>query len=319
MASKGRTEKVGIVGSGLIGRSWAMLFASVGYNVTMYDVEPQQIKSALDDIKNQLTELEKTGMLRGTLTPSQQFAKIKGSTKLEECVKDTMYVQECIPERLDIKQDMFQQLDKLVTDKTILASSTSCILPSKFTENLKHRSNAIVVHPVNPPYYVPLVELVPAPWTNPDVLTFTRKLMKEIGQAPVTLRKEIDGFILNRIQYALMAEAWRIYEDGVATVEDIDTVMSEGLGMRYAFLGPFKVPHLNAEGYKDYMEKFAAGIHRITSNFGPAPHMDQNPTLKKINDELLAEIPLDKLLESRMWRDQRVAALSKLKRDMNKQ
>lgn len=296
-----------------------MLFASVGYNVTLYDVEPQQIQRAFEDIKNQLTELEKTGMIRGTLKSSEQLSKIKGSTSLEECVKDAMYIQECIPERLDVKQSMFQELDKLVGDKTILASSTSCILPSQFTENLKHRSNTIVVHPVNPPYYVPLVELVPAPWTNPDVVTFARKLMKEIGQAPVTLRKEIDGFILNRIQYALMAEAWRIYEDGVATVEDIDTVMSEGLGMRYAFLGPFKVPHLNAEGYQEYMEKFGTGIHRITSNFGQAPHMDHNPTLKNINDELLSVIPLDKLQESRMWRDHRVAALSKLKRDMNNQ
>lgn len=137
----------------------------------------------------------------------------------------------------------------------------------------------IVSHPVNPPYYVPLVEIVPAPWTNPEIVLKTRQIMEEIGQAPVSLSREIEGFALNRIQYvfklneivftlfiidtdssiyfryAILNEVWRLVNDKILSVEDIDKVMSEGLGMRYAFLGALETAHLNAEGMKSYCER----------------------------------------------------------------
>lgn len=106
----------------------------------------------------------------------------------------------------------------------------------------------IVSHPVNPPYYVPLVELVPAPWTKPEIVKTTRSLMEEIGQEPVSLTKEVEGFALNRIQYAILNETWRLVQDGILDVKDIDKVMSCGLGPRYAFMGPLETAHLNAEG-----------------------------------------------------------------------
>ena len=111
-----------------------------------------------------------------------------------------------------MKAKVFHQVDGLVGDTTILASSTSCIQPSTFTEKLKHRQNCIVAHPVNPPHLVPLVEIVPAPWTSPDVVTMTIELMKKIGQSPVLVKKEVDGFVSNRLQYAMLMEAWRLVE-----------------------------------------------------------------------------------------------------------
>ena len=173
---------------------------------------------------------------------------ISGAKTVKECVEGAFYIQECVPELLPLKQKVFQEIDEFAGDETILASSTSCILPSLFTENLKHRAQAIVAHPVNPPFYVPLVELVPAPWTSKDIAIKARKVMEELGQKPVSLSRELPGFALNRIQYAILNECWHLVKEGVLNVADIDTVMTDGLGPRYAFLGPLETAHLNAEG-----------------------------------------------------------------------
>ncbi|EDO27740.1 predicted protein, partial [Nematostella vectensis] len=159
------------------------------------------------------------------------------------------FLQECTPENLELKKKVFQNLEAtLSSSEVILASSTSCIMPSKFTESLQLRQRCIVAHPINPPYYVPLVEVIPAPWTDASVIEQTIKLMKDIGQSPVLLKKETNGFIVNRLQYALIAEAWRLVEEGICSPEDVDTTMTEGLGLRYSLIGPFETMHLNADG-----------------------------------------------------------------------
>lgn len=311
-------RKIGIVGSGLIGRSWAMIFASKAYKIKIYDISPQQIEAALSDIENQLNALEKSGLLRGRLTAAQQLSCIKGTTNLEEAVKDALFVQECVPENLDLKRKVWKEIDEVAGPKTIFSSSTSTFLPSALSDHLTHKENIIISHPVNPPYYVPLVEVVPAPWTSPEVAKKTRKIMEEIGQTPVSLTKEVPGFAINRIQYAILNETWHLVNDGILDVKDIDKVMSDGLGMRYAFLGTLETAHLNAEGFVNYCDAYSKTIYAVSKDLKPAPKFE-GPKVPEIARELEVDIPLDKLQARREWRDKCLTKLSQLKKEMDEE
>lgn len=190
-----------------------------------------------------------------------------------------------------------------------------------------------MAHPVNPPYYVPLVEIVPAPWTDKAVAKKTREIMEEIGQEPVSLSKEIPGFALNRIQYvrflstkvvltliyfryAILQETWNLVTDGVLDVKDIDKVMSEGLGMRYAFLGPLETTHLNAEGFLDYCNRYTSTIKNVSSGSEGTTTKFGGPMKLEVNNQLEAMVPLDQLQNRRNWRDMCLTKLAALKKSV---
>jgi len=302
--------KVAIVGSGLIGRCWAVLFAKAGYHVNLYDVEPSQVQSALEGARKQLVELETQGLLTNTMkTADSAFQLIHGISDLEEAMRGAIYLQECVPENVDLKKKVFQQLDKHASSEIILASSSSCICPSLFTQDLVHAGQCIVAHPINPPTFVKLVEVIPSPLTKPNITDRTVALMKDIGQSPVVVRKEVNGFILNRLQYAVLMEAWRLVEDGVCSPEDIDTTMREGLAPRYTLIGPFETMHLNANGVKDYCTRYGANIENVCKE-----QLNTRPftgsTMEKVHEAMCNRVPVESLPERREWRDKRLAALA---------
>ncbi|KAM6978333.1 lambda-crystallin homolog [Tautogolabrus adspersus] len=308
---------IAVIGSGLIGRSWSMVFISGGYSVRIYDNQPGQAANAIKEIRKQLEELEGAHMLRGDLTATQQLALLSSYDDLAQALEGAFFVQECVFEQLEVKQSVFQDLERLVGKDVILSSSTSCLVPSDVFSKVQNRSRCLVSHPVNPPYYVKLVELVPHPETAATVMDTTHALMTKVGQAPVRLRKEIDGFALNRVQAAIIAESWRLVQDGIISVKDIDLVMSEGLGMRYAFIGPMETIHLNApEGIEDYMKRYGVGITRVLTSFGPVPDFCGEGS-KSIVNEMCELIPNDRqhLSARTERRDQLLMALAKLKKD----
>lgn len=200
--SQPKLERIGILGGGLIGSSWAMIFASVGYQVQIYGISPEQNTKTIDHIATELKRLEQINALRGSLTADQQNQCITGTNDLKELVKNSIFLLECVPENVNVKRNVFKQLDDAIeSDQVILASSTGTFPPSQLSADMKHKSQVIVTHPINPPYYVPVVEIVPSPWTNPEICEKTTEIMLNIGQKPIRLNREIEGFAANRIEY----------------------------------------------------------------------------------------------------------------------
>ncbi|XP_041924740.1 lambda-crystallin homolog isoform X1 [Alosa sapidissima] len=301
---------------GLIGRSWAMVFISGGYKVKIYDNQPGQATKAITEIRKQMEELQQAQMLRGSLGVSEQLALLSSHDDLQQALEGAFFVQESVFEELEAKKSVFQAVESHVGEDVILSSSTSCLMPSNVFSGLQNRSRCIISHPVNPPYYVRLVELVPHPDTVPAVMEAAHALMTSVGQAPVRLRKEIEGFALNRVQYAIIAESWRLVKDGILSVEDIDLVMTEGLGMRYAFIGPIETMHLNApKGLEDYLERYRVGMRKVLSTFGPIPEFSGEEAAL-VNKEICELIPADQehLSARRERRDKLLMALAKLKK-----
>ncbi|GFO12300.1 lambda-crystallin-like protein [Plakobranchus ocellatus] len=314
MATIKADAKIAIVGSGLIGQFWAMIFAAGEYRVTIFDIYPEQVTKALENIKATLSRYESEGCLRGNSSAADQAALVTGCNDLGECLKGASYVQECVPESVELKQKVFEQMDPFITEEMVVATSSSCICVSQFVGNLKHKHRTLVAHPVNPPYFIPLVEIVPGPWTPVEVTAKARALLEQVGQSPVTLSREVAGFALNRIQYSIINECWNMYKDGLLTAEDIDRVMTDGLGPRYAFIGPLETMHLNADGIVDYCKRYAQGAYNVCSTFKPPPILYDVPTAEQMLQEIQKTIPVEKVPERRRWRDERLSALAALKK-----
>eukprot|EP00049_Salpingoeca_infusionum_P005506 m.92920 g.92920 ORF g.92920 m.92920 type:complete len:334 (+) comp12992_c0_seq7:74-1075(+) len=305
-------KKAAIIGSGLIGRCWAALFARAGAQVSMFDIEMSQLEASLIAVQATVQELSDNDLLRDQ-DVGDVIARISVTTDMGTAIKDAFFVQECVPESLELKRKVFAQIDQLAEDDAILASSTSCIAPSKFTEGLTHCANAIVCHPVNPPHYIPVVEVVPAPWTSPDTVTRVRQIQLDLGQAPVVLNKEVNGFIINRLQYALLMEAWRLVEDGVASPQDVDSAISNGLALRWSFMGPFETIDLNApQGVLDYCERYGETITEVCGEQTDPRQMKGSKTAQVVHDAMRESVPAEDLANGkrRAWRDRRLAALA---------
>ncbi|WP_109993406.1 3-hydroxyacyl-CoA dehydrogenase [Salinisphaera sp. LB1] len=307
------SHHVAVVGAGLIGRAWAIVFARAGFDVVLHDISAEALEKAAESIEASAADLVAAGLLPDTVFT----ARIRREPDLAAALAGVDYVQECGPENLDAKQALFGELEAACTPDTILGSSTSGILASDFAAKLAHPERCLVAHPVNPPYLIPLVELVPSAVTRADVTERVHALMVDAGQVPITVRQEITGFVLNRLQGALLNEALRLVGGGYVSAEDLDNTVKHGLGLRWSFMGPLETIDLNAPGgIADYGARYGplyAGMAETQSSapdWGPAAMAE----LERARRELLAE---DDLAARQAWRDRRLMALAAHKRDMD--
>ena len=304
--------KIALVGMGLVGRAWAISFARAGHDVLLWDEKPDAVDEALRFADEILPDLAANELLGDS--PAAVRARLRRAATLEEALDGAGHVQESTPEDVGVKRHVFARLDALAPAGAVLASSTSAILPSRFTEALPGRGRALVVHPINPPYLIPAVEVVPAPWTDAAVVERTAALMKSAGHAPIVMKREIDGFLMNRLQGALLEEAFRLVAEGYASVEDVDIGIRDGLALRWSFMGPFETIDLNAPGgVRDYAERY----QRIYEQIFPSSQWRvdwSGPVMDVIEADRRKRLPADRLAERQAWRDRRLMALAAQKR-----
>jgi L-gulonate 3-dehydrogenase len=307
-------SRVGLVGVGLIGRAWANVFSRAGWEVRLWDPVPAALASAPGLIAQALEDVARHGLAKD---PASAAKRIEPAASLEAAVQDAELVIESGPERVEVKIELFARLDAAAPPSAILASSSSAIVTSRFTENLKGRHRCLVAHPVNPPHVVPIVELSGAPWTSPETIARARAIYDSVGQVPIVVKREIDGFILNRMQAVLLSEAMRLVGEGYVSAEDLDKTIRDGLGLRWSFMGPFETIELNAPGgIADYCERYSGFYRRLAAD-PPAPTVWDEGTVNRILEAWGEPQGVEAIARRSTWRDRRLAALKAHKRSQS--
>lgn len=232
-------QQAAIIGSGVMGHSIAQCYALAGYPVYMYDLKEEFLQKAIESITNNLSLLVKENIITEK-KKKEVLANIYVTTDLETAVKESDFITEAIPEVLEMKWNLLDELEKFAGSEAVIASNTSTFPISRLAEKSSLAHRMIITHFFNPAQLVPLVEIVKHEKTNDHVVELTMELMRKIGKSPVLLKKEVAGFIANRLQTALAREAFYLLKEGVADAHDIDTVVKAGPGFRWAFIGPME-------------------------------------------------------------------------------
>jgi L-gulonate 3-dehydrogenase len=309
-------DRIALVGAGLIGQAWAIVFGRAGHEVLLFDAEPAMLEQARRNIGARLEDLASLGLVDDV---EAVLGRVGYAATLSEALASADYVQESTPERVEVKRTIFAELDRLAAPDAILASSTSGIPASSFTEHLAGRQRCLVAHPINPPFVTPLVELCPAPWTDPSVVDRTHALMLAAGQAPIRLKREVQGFVANRMQAALIGAALRMVKDDVASADDIDIAIRDGIGLRWSFMGPFETIDLNAPGgIADYLRRYGPLYQAIEHEHAPLDWSDE-ALIGKVEAERRERLSARRLGERSVWRDRRLMTLAAYKREAAKE
>jgi 3-hydroxyacyl-CoA dehydrogenase len=297
------------VGAGFIGRSWAVVFARAGCEVRLFDHVAGVAESALEELAQLLDELEHVDLLDGQRA-SEVHRRVSAVLDLGQAVEGCAHVQENTPEVLELKRGVLAQIDEATPPDAVIASSTSALLPSQLAAGLAGGARCLVAHPLNPPHLIPAVEIVPGPATAPEAVARTRDLMETVGQNPIVLTREVEGFVMNRLQGALLDEAMALVAEGLTSVADIDAAMRDGLGRRWSFMGPFETIDLNAPGgAADFIDRYGSAYAEIGRG-RPNRHAWTGNLAETITSACRTERPLEALPARRAWRDARLAALA---------
>jgi L-gulonate 3-dehydrogenase len=312
-----RMPSIAIVGAGSIGTSWAIVFARGGHPVTVYDPDPARLAAAVDEIAARLAALEAAALLAES--GAEIAARVSMHDQLGPALAGAVHIQECAPEQLELKHKLFEQLDTLADPDAVIASSSSALTISQTAGNLPGRARCLVVHPANPPHLLPVVELVPAAFTDPAATERTFALLKASGMSPVHVRHEVEGFVYNRLQGAVLREAYCLVRDGVISVDDLDRVMREGLGRRWAVIGPFETSDLNTRGgIAEHAGRMGPAYARMGAERGQHDPWDDE-LVAAVTEQRRALLPLSEWQQRVDWRDRALIAQEQARRLLDSQ
>ena len=256
--------RIAVIGAGLMGHGIAQVFALAGHDVTIYDSVQATLDSAKARILTNLNDLGDDRKAAERITPVAELAA---------SVRDADYVVEAVLENLPLKQTLFAEIEQHVRPDTILSSNTSVIPITKIMEGLKRRERTLGTHWWNPPFLVPLVEVIETQWTSPQVVDFTIKLHAAAGKKPAHVRKDVPGFIGNRLQHALWREAISLVENGICDAETVDNVIKSAFGRRLAVLGPLE--NADMVGTDLTLAIHQTVLPDIDGRPGPSPYLEK--------------------------------------------
>jgi carnitine 3-dehydrogenase len=267
-------RKAGMIGGGVIGAGWAARFVLNGIDVAIYDPDTEIERKTLAVIANARRALTR---LFGQALPPE--GKLMFASSLAEAVRDADFIQESLPEREDLKQNLLAEIDRAMPDHAVIGSSTSGLLPTKLQAKMARPDRLVVGHPFNPVYLLPLVEVCGGEQTSPATIAIAGAVYEQIGMKVLHVRKEIDGFIADRLLEAVWREALWLIKDDIATAAEIDDAIRFGAGMRWAFMGTFLTYRL-AGG--------EAGMRHFLHQFGPSMEWPWTKLIgPKLTDELI--------------------------------
>ena len=312
MIDTGVPRVVGIVGAGAIGVGWAVVFARGGCDVRVFEPDAVRREALAGEVSSRLRRLLTAGLLDED--PDAVCARVSSVGSLAECIRAADYVQECGPELLEFKQRILSEIDERAPEGCPVGSSSSAIPCSSMASDLHGRARFLVVHPGNPPYLIPVAELVPAPFTAEAVVEWVRQFLVDMGMTPVVLASEPEGFVFNRIQGAVLREAYCLVRDGVITPSDLDRVVRDGLARRWAVVGPFATADLNVPGG---LEAHAARMGASYARMGAERGQDDPWTadlVRKVAQDIHESMPLSRWEESVQRRDDALMHMERARR-----
>lgn len=301
------SSRISIVGAGSIGKGWALHFASHGHEVRLFDVDAGQLASVGTRVRERLSSLKDHDLIEDEI--ESIASRITTHKDLREALDGARYIQECGPENVEFKRNLFLEIESIASEDAVIASSSSAIPASKFTSTMNHPERALIVHPGNPPYLLLVAELVPHSGTSNEVVTYTKELLESTGMSAVVVHGEPEGFVFNRLQGALLREAYCLVRDGVISPRELDEIMIRGLGKRWSLIGAFGTSALNVKGgIEAHAARMADSYHRMGVERG-----QDDPW----SDEMVAKVAEDisKKFSPENWENdvmQRDLALMKL-------
>ena len=258
-------RKVAVVGAGVMGHGIAQLYALAGFPVSLHDIREEYLDRAFRAMEDSLSLLVKEEFVTEA-QKMEALRRVSRTTALEEAVKEADFVTEAIPEVLELKWELFGTLERLAKPDAIIASNTSTLPISRMAKHSATPHRMIITHFFNPAQLVPLVEIVKHEKTTGPVVETTTELMRKIGKRPVLLKKEVPGFIANRLQVAIVREAFHLLNEGVADARDIDAAITAGPGFRWAFIGPIETADFGGlDTWKRVIDNLAPELDRRES------------------------------------------------------